>query len=572
MKFGDFKIFKFSTVAKKIIRIREYYSRIFKKIKNIPFYIVDNTVDSLKITISRIKKISGFGVSSLLKIFEFADIRKWDLKKFLKYLNIRRYSFFDLKKISFSSYKSLPTYFIVFLIFFGLVYVSIPLFYKYNKADIEKAVCEKNKINCLIRGKVNYSFYPTPRIKIKDLVIKDFYNKNKILATVEQVDVKIAFKNLLNKKYQILKKVELKNAEINFDVKNLKKYGRYFVNEIRYIPTKFSGGKISFYDENNYIASIYEINLNLIFKENSKEALLKGKFLGDSIYINLENEKSENKYLTNLVLKMSNLNFLTKANFVNTTKDEDPINGNILLKKNKQRFVGEFNYKNNEIEISNSKLTNIFLEGELEGKIKILPYFDFNLDLNSKSMNFTKLYSHFLALDESKQKELFKINKKFNGKLNLSSDKIYSSYNLVKSFESRLKFNNGNIIVDQFLINLGKLGAADIAGTVSNDKKFTNFKYESNIFIDNQKKFLNKFGIYNKKNMPSNIFISGNFDLQNIRKSFYEISHESELNNEDINFIEKEFNNLMLRDGYKDLLRFPKFKEFLKLVTVEEIN
>ena len=144
MKYNYFKIFKFSTVAKKIIRIREYYSRIFKKIKNIPFYIVDNTVDSLKITISRIKKISGFGVSSLLKIFEFADIRKWDLKKFLKYLNIRRYSFFDLKKISFSSYKSLPTYFIVFLIFFGLVYVSIPLFYKYNKADIEKAVCDIN--------------------------------------------------------------------------------------------------------------------------------------------------------------------------------------------------------------------------------------------------------------------------------------------------------------------------------------------------------------------------------------------------------------------------------------------
>ncbi len=57
-----------------------------------------------------------------------------------------------------------------------------------------------------------------------------------------------------------------------------------------------------------------------------------------------------------------------------------------------------------------------------------------------------------------------------------------------------------------------------------------------------------------------------------LRKSFYEISHESELNNEDINFIEKEFNNLMLRDGYKDLFRFPKFKEFLKLVTVEEIN
>ena len=35
-------------------------------------------------------------------------------------------------------------------------------------------------------------------------------------------------------------------------------------------------------------------------------------------------------------------------------------------------------------------------------------------------------------------------------------------------------------------------------GTINNDKKFTNFKFESNIFVDNQKKFLSKFGIYNK--------------------------------------------------------------------------
>ena len=79
------------------------------------------------------------------------------------------------------------------------------------------------------------------------------------------------------------------------------------------------------------------------------------------------------------------------------------------------------------------------------------------------------------------------------------------------------------------LLNLGKLGAADILGTINNDKKFTNFKFESNIFIDNQKKFLSKFGIYNKKN-TSNLFISGNFDLQNIRSSFYEISNDEKFN------------------------------------------
>jgi hypothetical protein len=153
----------------------------------------------------------------------------------------------------------------------------------------------------------------------------------------------------------------------------------------------------------------------------------------------------------------------------------------------------------------------------------------------------------------------------------LSSDKIYSKYNLVKSFESRIKFHNGNILVEQFLLNLGKLGAADISGIINNDKKFTNFKYESNLFIDNQKKFLSKFGIYNKKSIPSSLFVSGNFDLQNIRSSFYEISDNEKLGNEDVNFIEEEFNDFMLTDGYENLFRFPKFVEFVKSIT-SEIN
>ena len=39
---------------------------------------------------------------------------------------------------------------------------------------------------------------------------------------------------------------------------------------------------------------------------------------------------------------------------------------------------------------------------------------------------------------------------------------------------------------------------------------------------------------------------------------------------EDVNFIEQEFNDYMLEDGYKSLFRFPKFKEFIKSVTIKE--
>ena len=58
-------------------------------------------------------------------------------------------------------------------------------------------------------------------------------------------------------------------------------------------------------------------------------------------------------------------------------------------------------------------------------------------------------------------------------------------------------------------------------------------------------------------------------DLEKIKMSFYELSGNEKLNNDDLNYIEKEFNDLMLEDGYKNLFLFPKFKELVKSVVSE---
>ena len=50
----------------------------------------------------------------------------------------------------------------------------------------------------------------------------------------------------------------------------------------------------------------------------------------------------------------------------------------------------------------------------------------------------------------------------------------------------------------------------------------------------------------------------------------YEISNGKELNREDVDYIEREFNDLMLEDGYTNLFYFPIFKEFLKSIIVEK--
>ena len=536
---------------------------------NIKRYKFSTVLKNLNTLIVKNFKTLG---NNVLRIFKFIDLKQYGSKKIYKYLDPRTYNINRLRKIKLISSKFFLLHLPVSIIFFGLLYLIIPTFYSYDKSSIEKiekVLCKSQNIECSITGQVNYNFYPTPRIKIKNLIINDSSEKKNILITAEHAAIKLSIKNLLAKEKHEFKKIQLNNFDINLNIKNLKKYKTIFTKRINFVPIAFKKGRIIFFDGKNYVATIDKANLNLKFIQDSVNTILKGKFLNDDIYINLDIKRVDNKVLTNIILKLSKMNFLTKANFVNLEKDKDITGGNFLVKRGKNRITAIFDYKDNVLIINKSNLKNPFLDGKLEGKITFLPYFNFNLDLNLNSINFTKLYNFFLALDESKQKSLFKINNKINGQLNLSSDKIYSDYNLVKSLESRIKFYNGNISIEQFLLNLGKLGAADILGIINNDKKFTNFKFESNIFVDNQKKFLSKLGIYNKQNIPSHLFISGNFDLKNIRTSFYEISNGKKLNIEDINYIEKEFNDLMLADGYGNLFLFSKFREFIKSITSE---
>ena len=106
-------------------------------------------------------------------------------------------------------------------IFFGLLYLVIPTFYSYDKSNIEGQICKNKDIECLIRGEVNYIFYPTPRIKVTDLVISDFFEKKNTLITAKDVAIKLSIKNLLAKDKHLFKKIEINNFEINFNLKNL---------------------------------------------------------------------------------------------------------------------------------------------------------------------------------------------------------------------------------------------------------------------------------------------------------------------------------------------------------------
>jgi len=517
MKYFNIKRYKFSTILKKIYSI---FNNTFTYIKHINLKKLYNYLDNIK------------------KNFNFSNLAK---------------------KIKFKGNKFLFFHIPIFTIFFGFLYLAIPTFFKYDKSILEDLICVNKKIKCKIIGKINYSFFPSPRIKATNLVI----NKNKgNLLKADYVTAKLSIKNLLAKEKHKIQFIKINNFESKINLKDIKNYINIFSDKISTLPINLLNGKILLYDNENYITSFSNTDLILKFPKDSIKFKLNGKLLSHDVLIDINKKISDNKPLTDIEIKIKDLIFYSKISFYDSINNIE--NGKFLIRQSKNKSSGFFNYHDNTISLIKSNISNPFIDGKLIGKISFLPYFDFNLDLNLNSINFTRLYNYFLQMNEIEQKKLFKINNKLNGKLNFSSEKVYSKNNLVKSFESRINLFNGNVKIEQLLINLGKLGAADLLGNIKNEKETTNFKFESNIFVDNKKKFLNKFGIYNNENLASNLFVQGNFDLDNIRISFYEISDEEKMKEEDINFIESEFNDLMLEKGFEYLFNFQKFKVFLK--------
>ena len=532
-------------------------------IKRYKFSTITSTLRSSLESILDFRKIID-----VKKIFNYFNVLVYISKKTIRYFDPRRYNIINtIKKVNIKNNRFLFYHLPATIIFFAFLYIIIPTFYKYEKSKIQTIICSNNNIKCIVNGAVVYNFFPTPRLKVKNLIINISSGNTKLLVA-NDVTLKLSIKNLLAKDKHKVKNIVLSDFESIINLKKLNDYNNIFKGKISYIPITFTQGKISLYDEKNYVASIADVDLIINLLKSSFEAELKGKFLNNNIIIHFSNKIDDNKPNTQIELKMKGLNFYTKIGFLNLNKIIN--NGKFLIKKNKNKISGIFDYKNNEIIILKSNVGNTFIDGKLIGKIRFSPFFDFNLELDLNSINFTRLYNYFLSLDENEQKKLLKINNKINGKLNLSAEKVYSKHNLVKSFESRLKFYNGNIKIEQFLFNLGKLGAADILGTINNDIESSGFKFESNIFVDNRKKFLSKFGIYNKENLLSDLFIQGNFDFESIRVSFYEISAEEKFRTEDINFIESEFNELMLENGFNDLFNFKKLKVFLKSAREEK--
>lgn len=503
-------------------------------------------------------------------IYKYLNYRRYKFSSYLKIFNIRKYKFSKVYNlINYKKIRIFLLYISTLLVASIIVYLSIPVFFSYEKIYISKKLCDDLKIECVIKGDINYSFIPTTKLKVKNLEIFDLFENKKTLATLKKVEIKIPLKNLLNINKSDFMSIELQDGLINLDYNKLLRYKKHFSNINSSKNIKIKNSDVEFFDGKKYITTLEKINFQYNNRKKIDKFILKGKFLGDNLYINFKNKKGSPR---DLIIKLEKLNFLTKINFQNSNTKKSTVNGKLLVKKGKNRIAGLYYFKDNIITIPKANIKNSFLDGQISGDIKFNPFFDFDLNMDLNSLNFNTLHKNIVQMNDESKSNLFKINNKINGKLNLYSAKVFSKNTLINSFESNIKFINGNILIDKLLFSLGKLGAADLTGSIKNDKKNSNLKFESNIFIDNSKRFYGKFGIYNKRPDSSNFYASGNLDLVKLNLRLYEIINNGseKIGSDDLTYIERELNNIILDEGYESLFNFSKIKEFIKLIVLED--
>ena len=587
MKFFNYKRHKFYTIFKNIsfnVSVFNFFFKYFQSkfynlikmsgytnLKNLNFSKLSKYIDTKRFNFSKLYRHINSRRPNFSKLYKYIDPKRFNFLKLYKYIDPKRFNFPKLNKLTnFKVYKYIKIFLPASILLLIFIYFGLPMFHKFDKSNIENLICKDLNVKCSVEGKIKYSIFPTPRIKLTNLVARNILDNNKILAKIKDVEIKISLKNLHNNKALSYKKINLKNGEIIFDLKNLKKYKNILHVKFNLKNINFKKVKIIFLNDKEYITSIENAVFKYKSNKNTDKININGNFLTDQIVINLKNIRNETETLSILKIKLKNTKLSSTLELSQNNIEDNLTKGNFSIKKNKNKIMAVFEHKDDQVIVKKGNLKNNFLDGKFTGALKFLPYFNFNIDLNLNTLNFNKLHNVIVNLDEEARKKLFKYNEKINGQLSLSANKIYSSNSLFNSFESRIKFMNGNILVEQMLVSLGKLGAADLTGVIRNDKKFTNFKFEKNIFIDNFKKFYNKFGIYNKKDQnQGSIHVLGNFDLMNLNMRFSEILNGEKISDESLAFYEKEFNKTFLEDGYKSFLKFENLKKFVKLVSEE---
>ena len=451
---------------------------------------------------------------------------------------------------------------IVLIILIILVFYFIrPYFLNFNseKEFIENKINREFKINGKIKGNINYNFFPSPRIKIKNIEIK-FNQRSEKISKIDNSYIILSPLSLTSIKNFKFNNFLVSEQKVKVYPKDIKNYLIYFLmKKNKNILIKNS--EIFFQNDQNDIVAFEDFNLNQKVQKTKNKIDINTIFSQNRVKIKFLDNYNEKKYFTASIPTLeSSVDII-----FNKDSNIENLSGQLKLDLFKSilliNFEGSKNFK-----ILNSFFRNKFLNSKINGKISFDNGFYFDLDTEINKINLRQLLFYYFSSSGDQSQIISGLSKKLNGKIKINNKSSNSFLGRLNNSKATLIFESGKLKIENGSTTFFDGTKLNFNGLYGDSQGFPKLNFTLSFSTENAKKFLKKFDLHDYSENNLEFIVKGFINLQDKK---LKISNIIKNNNERISRgvimkIEKKFNTFVIKDSNLDLLDFFKLKKFAK--------
>jgi hypothetical protein len=457
---------------------------------------------------------------------------------------------FSIKKILKSIF--FLKYIIIIFTSLFVIYLTVPKVFNYEKklVHLKKNLLKNYSIEIKEYSAIYYNILPTPHLVFTNS--KLIIDKELINGDVKNFKVILNLGQIYNYQNIDIKKIILKNAEINIELNNIKNLIKYIARLDKKIY--FKETKIQLTNKNQKIVSLNDIKFD---NNNQNNLLLNGRFLKKKFKLRFIKKKDNKKITFNFPI----IGLNSETNFLDS-KSLD----NFMAKTRIQILDNKFKFdlkKNKNLTIYNSNFRNTVIQTTYDGILKFNPYFSFDFALKLKYLNLKKLLNKI----KKTKNNFFSLSEKLNGNLRINLKKNSLTSQFIQEADIPLILKNRNIKVDNSYLKF-KGGNMIVNGHYIDNQDYKKFKYDVELNINQTRKTLKKLNLNISDNIKDKnaIKITGllNLSKKKIRIDKLVVNKKTIKDKEVIENYKQKFENILIKNSILDIVDFYKLKNFIK--------
>ena len=276
----------------------------------------------------------------------------------------------------------------VIIFFSTILFLSLPVLLNYNSIQnvIEKKVATDFKINLKILGDISFKIFPSPHYLVEKAYLNlNTQNDNSSIIETKDLKIFIPFKKIYSKSKIQINKIEIENANIFFQMKDILDFRNHLYYKINK-PVYIKKSNFFLIDENKQtilISQLKKIKYLIDIKNNSKQFKIDGNIF-DVDYLSLWKRNYDNPNESFNEINIKNPNLDIKNLFL--LEGAKKFSGKSIINFLNEKIIINYKFQDNKILVDTpNENQNI----KFVSKIELDPFFfESKINIDDKDINF----------------------------------------------------------------------------------------------------------------------------------------------------------------------------------------